>query len=346
MSGRRAGLQVPAIRRLSRPVGVTGLLCMLIAGVPAAAQTLTSSFSSTRPALGTVVLDATRSSTFSISTTGLVSAPSTSGITVDATNPLRLVFSCSGGSSGSRSCRNETASVVLATASAPDGITQEFRCSNSSAGGVTVTCPTSAADPYTLTIRSNNNVNHQSWSVTVPIAVDVSYASDAARGNGSVTIGCSNAGSSTCGNSPAITFKSVRAMAVNTSADLDFGTLVLPATGSGTVTIATSGARSVTGNVTALPASSVSRARFMVTGEGQQLINVSVPDTITLRSGGDTLTVTTIDNLAGGSAFQVLGGSLGGSASLGIDVGGSITLDQGTPAGTYAGSFTVTASYQ
>jgi hypothetical protein len=83
-----------------------------------------------------------------------------------------------------------------------------------------------------------------------------------------------------------------------------------------------------------------------VTGEGQQQISIAVPATIPLQNGANTLTVATANNLPGGNAAQVLGGSLGGNASLNIDVGGTIALTSQTPSGVYAGSFTVTASYQ
>lgn len=138
----------------------------------------------------------------------------------------------------------------------------------------------------------------------------------------------------------------LRPLTVTKDADLRFGSVVRPATGSGTVVISNAGARSVTGDVVAL-ASGVSpqAAQFTVNGEGGQSVSVTIPATFTMANGTDNLTVTTSNNLTGSAAAQTLSNAAGAAGSLTFKIGGAVTVTSTTPTGSYAGSFTVSAAY-
>ncbi|WP_310534681.1 DUF4402 domain-containing protein [Novosphingobium sp.] len=147
--------------------------------------------------------------------------------------------------------------------------------------------------------------------------------------------------SSTSGTTSAQVF---RGIAVTRSANLAFGRIVLPRSGSGTVSLApTTGVMTVTGNGTAaLGTPAPDAASFAVSGEGGQAVSISVPTTFTMTGGANAITVTTIPSLSG---VQVLSGALGAAGSLSFDVGGSFPLTSGTPSQAYSGTFSVTVAY-
>ncbi len=142
------------------------------------------------------------------------------------------------------------------------------------------------------------------------------------------------------------TISIIRPLAITKDADLRFGTIVRPSTGSGTVTVSTAGARSVAGGVAELSSGDAPQAsQFTVTGEGGQSISVTIPATFTMSNGGDTLTVTTSNNLTGLAASQSLNNALGSSGSLIFKVGGSVPIAATSVSGAYTGTFTVSAAY-
>jgi hypothetical protein len=140
----------------------------------------------------------------------------------------------------------------------------------------------------------------------------------------------------------AFTMTIIRGLTVSKATDLVFGTLGKPASGSGTVSIdAASGARTVSTGIDAVPTPPPSRALFNVTGEGGQLISVSVPASFSL-TGPSTITVTTTNSAP---ASPVLSGALGSAGAFSFGVGGSAPIDASTPEGSYSGNFTVTVAY-
>jgi hypothetical protein len=136
----------------------------------------------------------------------------------------------------------------------------------------------------------------------------------------------------------------IRPIAVSSGGTLAFGTLVR---GAGTATVSTAGVRTVTGGVVALASTSPSAASFTVSGEGGQLVTVTL-GALTLAnttsgSPSDNLTVALTGTNTGS---QTLSGALNTAGSLTVDVGGAVTLTASTTPGAYSGSFTVTAAYQ
>jgi hypothetical protein len=124
-------------------------------------------------------------------------------------------------------------------------------------------------------------------------------------------------------------------LTVSKDADLSFGTVTK---GAGMVVVAAAtGARSVTGNV-GLAGGTAAAAAFTFSGEPSRAITVTVPATVTLTSGANTLSVATTNTGAGSQ-------TLSGAGSHGVKVGGSITLASDTASGNYSGTLTVSASY-
>lgn len=138
----------------------------------------------------------------------------------------------------------------------------------------------------------------------------------------------------------------IRPITIAKTADLAFGTVVRPATGSGTAVVSAGGARSVTGGVVGLSSGATpAAAAFTVTGEGGQSISVTVPSTFSMANGTDTLTVTTSNSLTGSVAAQTLSNALGAAGTLAFTVGGSVPIASTTATGLYTGTFTVSAAY-
>jgi len=138
----------------------------------------------------------------------------------------------------------------------------------------------------------------------------------------------------------------IRPLTITKNADLKFGTVVRPGTGSGTAVVSAAGARSVTGGVVGLASGDTpAAAQFTVAGEGGQSVSVTIPASFTMANGSDSLTVTTSNNLTGSAASQTLSNALGAAGSLVFNVGGSVPITSTSATGLYSGTFTVSAAY-
>lgn len=138
-----------------------------------------------------------------------------------------------------------------------------------------------------------------------------------------------------------------RPITLTKNTDLSFGTVVRPATGSGTITISqTDGSRSLSGSGALLstgPNASPGRATYTVNGEGGQTFSISVPANFNMtRSGGsETITVVLTPTATTGTLSNALGQA--GSSTFGV--GGQIPINDTTASGAYTGSFTTTVAY-
>jgi hypothetical protein len=138
----------------------------------------------------------------------------------------------------------------------------------------------------------------------------------------------------------------IRPLTLTKNADLKFGTVVRPSSGSGTVTVSNAGARAVTGTIVGLSSGDTPQAsQFTVAGEGGQSVSVTIPATFTMTDGTDILTVTTSNNLTGSASAQTLSNALGTAGSLAFNIGGVVTVTSTQSIGAYTGTFTVAAAY-
>lgn len=129
--------------------------------------------------------------------------------------------------------------------------------------------------------------------------------------------------------------------------DLSFGTVVRPVSGNGTVVIdASTGARTMTGGVSAIgggPVTTVTRAVFTVSGEGGYNFTVTIPASFNITRNGnqDPIQVTLVSTTGTGT----LSNSFGTTGTATVGIGGSVPISNGTPSGSYTGTFTVTVAY-
>ncbi|MGC9355378.1 MAG: DUF4402 domain-containing protein, partial [Mariniphaga sp.] len=120
--------------------------------------------------------------------------------------------------------------------------------------------------------------------------------------------------------------------------DLTFelGTLVKPATGTGTLTItaAASSERTLGSGLTSIPGDLWRPARFIVTGDDAQSFSITKPATITLSGTTDDLTVTTTI-----SSDETGVTTSGGTFTF--YVGGSMDVPSTVAPGSYTGTYEV-----
>lgn len=211
-------------------------------------------------------------------------------------------------------------------------------------GTATIATGPTGTNPISFTLNSIGKNTSQTFLLGFDFPINATGTTGSAASGFTVGItrgdGSATGSGSASGTATASVF---RAIAISRTTNLQFGTIVRPRSGSGTVTISAAGIRSVTGTGTvALSAPAPTAATFSVTGEGGQAVTVAVPATITMTSGANSLTVTTLST---GSGVQALSSTLGNAGSLAVAVGGSFPITASTPTGAYSGTFSVTVQY-
>ncbi len=128
-------------------------------------------------------------------------------------------------------------------------------------------------------------------------------------------------------------------IAINSVLDLDFGTLAGDATLPGTATIdPATNAKTVSGGVSDFGGVH-RRASFLVTGDPNTAFTVILPSSVTLTSGGNTMTLNGFSSSPSGV------GTLNGLGFSVLFVGATLQVGAGQAAGTYSGAFTVVVNY-
>ncbi|MCR5879204.1 DUF4402 domain-containing protein [Phenylobacterium sp. J367] len=126
---------------------------------------------------------------------------------------------------------------------------------------------------------------------------------------------------------------------VTKNTDLNFGSVIRPTSGSGTIIIDANSGNVSTSNLAQANGNTPTRANFTVEGQPNANINVTYPNNVTLtRAGGsETLTVYLTSSMGGGQ--------IGGGGTVQFNIGGQVTLSSSTVIGAYSNSFTVTVAY-
>ncbi len=129
------------------------------------------------------------------------------------------------------------------------------------------------------------------------------------------------------------------AIGIAKTVDMDFGTVAEDGSG-GTIILATDGSRTITGGASALSGSPGAAASFNVTGEGANTYSITLPGSVTLDSGGNTMTATTFVTLPTPTGTLTAGAET-------LLVGATLTLAASQASGTYLSTtpFTVTVAY-
>ena len=134
--------------------------------------------------------------------------------------------------------------------------------------------------------------------------------------------------------------KVLRAVTITNDAgtSLQFGT-ILPGVAGSTVTVDTSGARTLCGPGLVCT-STTDAADFSITGTAGQVVQVTVPATVSLASGVNTMSAALVSNSATGLI------TMSATNAGAVSVGGTLSVGANQAEGDYLGTFTVTANYQ
>ena len=121
--------------------------------------------------------------------------------------------------------------------------------------------------------------------------------------------------------------------------NLEFGSLAGDASSAGTAVInAATGAKTVTGGAADFGGVS-NAASFNLTGANNTAYTIILPGTVTLSSGGNTMSLGSFTSNPAGA------GVLDGTGKATLDVGGTLTVAAGQTAGAYTGVFSVIVNY-
>lgn len=136
---------------------------------------------------------------------------------------------------------------------------------------------------------------------------------------------------------------------ITKATDLVFGKFA-PGAG-GTVTVATSNARTASGAILSSVGSSPTAAKFDVTGDSNATYSIGwggvTALTNTTGGGGETMALTRVSDLtaAGAVTGEVIAGTLSAGGTQSIYLGGVLTVGATQVAGIYTGNVTVTVEY-
>jgi len=322
--------------------GLAAALAMVIAA-PLAAQTFTvNAVSANTPSFGNVAASAVGDTVFRISTIPTVTRVSgMGGVLISGTRTRATVtIRCQGGAN----CTGATAHVRIAPRTNVSG--RGLAVSNftvaSGTGTVGSTSPQGDGSLLlTLTGFSGNSNRTFYVGMDLPIRGDDSSTATNATAGWTVAVAKYPTVPAASGTHSAARATVRRALSVTKTADLSFGLVGPPASGSGTVAIAASnGARTAGGgNAPRLvPGLSPGRAQFTIAGQRSSSVSIDLPASISLTSGSDSLAVS-LQPTASGSVSL----SSGGTYSIGV--GGTLTVPSSAAAGDYTGSFAVTVAY-
>lgn len=152
-----------------------------------------------------------------------------------------------------------------------------------------------------------------------------------------------------CGGVPAyaatvtasITANNVKPLVLTKLQDLNLGTVTLGPGSWSNATVALSQAGVLScGNANILCSGATLVAQYNVQGSNQQTVRISAPNVSLVNQSDSTQTLTLVTS-APASVFLTNSGAPG----VNFSVGGSVTVNSTTAAGTYVGTFNVTVDY-
>ena len=128
-------------------------------------------------------------------------------------------------------------------------------------------------------------------------------------------------------------------ISITTNQNLAFGSVSVGASG-GTAVVSVAGAKSVTGDVVN-EGGSHAQAIFDVNGSANSAYDITLPSSISVTAGANSMTVDTFNSDKAGNSS-----STDGTGADQFNVGATLNVGANQAGGTYSGNFTVTVLYQ
>lgn len=317
----------------------------MFANTSVRAQTFTvSAITNNTPAFGNVAAASSGATQFEISTAGAVTVVSGSGANLisGTKSAATVTIRCSG--SGS-TCVTATAIARVFPLTTVAGRAQpvaNFSVASGTAmiGSITYQPDGSISFPVTGFATGTST---RTFRIGLQLSVLGDDISTATSGTAAWGVGVANSPSIPASTSRTATAQITvrRAISLVKLANLAFGAIRPPTTGSGTVVInASTGVRTIgLAGPVLVPGLESSRARYTIAGQANTSFSISVPTTLILTNG------------SGGSLNAALSASSSGNQTLSssgafsFGVGGTLTVPASTPSGSYSGTFVATVSY-
>lgn len=127
-------------------------------------------------------------------------------------------------------------------------------------------------------------------------------------------------------------------IAIFTEQGLSFGQVIATAA-AGSVLVTPEGMRSGSGGAFLGSGLDASPSLFNVTGEPNQVYTISLPSSVIVSNGAQSMTVSGFESNPSGS------GNLGSTGSETLAVGATLEVGSSQSGGTYSGTFMVTVAY-
>jgi Mat/Ecp fimbriae major subunit len=160
------------------------------------------------------------------------------------------------------------------------------------------------------------------------------FAKAALVGTAIATLGMGATAANAASASATAKAKILRQVTVTNNSDLQFGTIVT-GTAPSTVIVDTAGARTCGSGLVC--SGTTTAAGFTVGGTTGQVVTISVPATVTLNSGSNSMTA----SLSASAATATMVAS-----AASFTVGGTLSVAAGQADGDYEGTFSATVDYQ
>ena len=296
--------------------------------------------------LGSVAAGASGDTVFRISaSTGAVSVQSGGGRRISTAGARgQVTVTCKPGRSGDTRCQTDNISIRAGAIGALTGRARALSNFTVTMGTATIIGPPTGTNPVSFQLAPLGDNAPRTFFIGAdfPVAGDESGLSTGLGENTFYATIVDTMGAALASDSDKGRVQAFRALAIAKTADLSFGRIQRPTSGSSTITLdAATGARGVTGSAFAYPSPAPTRAAFNITGEGGQQVSLSVPTTFNL-TGPSTLSVNVTDTAPNA---PTLTGSLGSGGAYSFTVGGDFTITSTTPTGAYSGVLTVSVDY-
>ena len=323
------------------------LIALALAALPGAASAATWTVNVTAPiALGSVVAGPTGDTVFRIdAVTGVVTVVSGTGRRLTGGSArVQVTVLCRPASAADMNCTTYAIPMRIGLLGAITGRARAFSAFNVSMGTATLVAGPTGSNPLEFTIAPVGANSQKTFFVGAdfPVAGDDSSQPSGAGENGFYVYGLTPSGGTLAGDADKGQVTAYRSLAIAKTADLSFGRIQIPSSGSSTVTLnASNGNRSVSGNAVAYATPAPTRGAFTISGEGGQQVSLSVPSTLQLTGPGN-LTLNVTNNAQN---TPRLSGALGAAGTYNFNVGGNFSITPATPVGVYSGVLTVSVDY-
>ena len=276
---------------------------------------------------------------------GGVSVQSGSGRRIStATVRSQVTVTCKPARAGETKCDDDKLSVRVTTIGSVLGRARALTNFTVSMGTATLAGGPSGTNPLSFQISPPGANLPKTFFVAAdfPVAGDDSGLASGAGENNFLVQVVDGVGLPLASDSDKGRVIALRALAVAKTADLSFGRIQVPTSGTSTVSLdAATGVRTATGNAVAYATPAPTRAAFNVTGEGGQQVSLSVPGSFNM-TGPATIPVT-VNSTA--PASLSLSGALGAAGAYSFTIGGSFSISPATPTGAYSGVLSVSIDY-